>query len=161
MRDDNVAQNQVVEDGNAQISLSALRVFGLQASPRGQRIGPLLTYHHALEVQDRGCPYVVARDVSAAGGPFHMPLGFRDFVGQPTWTNLFDRKGRLDRSAREVVESGARYAALPDDTDLLGSLIAEKDEVTTALSQVAMFIDTPTLISNSQQAFGGHWTIRV
>lgn len=84
LRDDNVAQNQVVEDGNAQISLSALRVFGLQASPRGQRIGPLLTYHHALEVQDRGCPYVVARDVSAAGGPFHMPLGFRDFVGQPT-----------------------------------------------------------------------------
>lgn len=75
--------------------------------------------------------------------------------------NLSDRKGRLDRSAREVVESGAGYAALPDDTDLLGSLIAEKDEVTTALFQVAMFIDTPTLISSSQQAFGGHWTIRV
>lgn len=40
LRDDNVTQNQVVEDGNAQISLSALRVFGLQASPRGQRIAP-------------------------------------------------------------------------------------------------------------------------
>lgn len=152
LSEDEVVENQVVADGSAVTRVRALRVFGLQAEPRRQRLGQLLTYHHALEAQNRGIQYVIARSVSGAGGPFYLPLGFRDFIGAPTWQSLKNEKGALEQFLGQD-----QLPPTPGEVDP-GEAIAERYvEVVNALANAAMFIPTADLIANSLAAIQGRW----
>jgi hypothetical protein len=147
-----VPEDKLREEGNPQTMVRCLRVFGLQANPQGQRLGPLLTYEHGLHAQALGCAYVVAQDVSGAGGPFYLPLGFQDFLGGPKWRTLTEQRNGL-----QAMLARADLPPSPDGTDPMLLVGNELVAVMNLLSQAAMFIPTGELIANSQAAFAARW----
>lgn len=146
-----IPENKLKSDGDAGTAINCLRVFGLQASARGLKIGQLLTLHHGLEAQARGLEYVVAQSVSGAGGPFYIPLGFRDFVGDAKWETL--NTARVGLEAR--IQAGV--PPLMDGSDPTMAYIQVLQETRDALANVSMFIKTSDLIANSRAAINGVW----
>ena len=153
---DEVVRWQVMPGGNPMQNIPALRVFGLDARPRGQRIGQLLALHHALEAQARGITIITARSVSGAGGPFYLPLGFSEFLGAPRWQDLTDQRRELVQ-ALQVLGQGPAIAPNPAGEDV-GEVLAQRYvDIINALANVAMFIPTDTLIANATAAIAGRW----
>jgi hypothetical protein len=126
---------------------NALRVQNLTADPKGLKLGHLLTYHHGLEAQKRGKPFVIAQKVSDARGPFYTPLGFTDYNTSKPWQDLDNEEKALDI----VIRSG--YVA---DSDLK-PVLARLDEVRNEKVASDMIIKTSSLIANSKSFYERSW----
>ena len=168
-----VAENELVEDGDANKTVKTMRVYGLRASPRRHRLGQLLTYHHALVAKGRGIAFVIAMDVSGAGGPFYYPLGFKDFLqAEETWAELDEKNRRLlakmERKNTDL-EDPELQTFLDQITPsgqtsrevIIEQFIQEAEEqsgVKKRIAKVSMFIPTADLIENSLGMFSSRWT---
>lgn len=152
---DQVRESEVQADGNPDTLIPALRVFGLQAQPQGLRLGQLLTLRHAQVAAAQNRDYVVARDVSGAGGPFYLPLGFRDFIGRETWQSLSNRRTELD----QLILNPPNLPDPPSGLSLRDTLLEAKVAVVEQLARVAMFIRTEDLIASSTAAIANVWEL--
>lgn len=125
----------------------ALRVQNLTANPRGMNLGHLLTYHHALEAQRRGKPYVIAQSVSDARGPFYTPLGFIDYDPSKPWKEL--------DSEEKILTIVVRNGFISDDE--LAPILARIQELKEEKANSDMIIKTSDLIANSKVFYEKSW----
>ncbi|MEX6686850.1 DUF4157 domain-containing protein [Danxiaibacter flavus] len=128
----------------------ALRVMNLSADPRGMKLGQLLTYHHGLEAQRQGKPYVIAMKVSDARGPFYTPLGFTDYNGSRPYDLIKQQRDDIDALLRSQ-----QGAALGQQE--VSAFVEKRTELTSEMEASSMIISTEDLINNSQQQLQTIW----
>ncbi|MGP1386602.1 MAG: eCIS core domain-containing protein [Thainema sp.] len=131
---------------NYQKPSDALRVANLTASPRGMRMGQLLTYEHGLEAKDRKKQYVIAMNVSDARGPFYEPLGFIDYNGSRPWKFLDEQRATLEDYIRNNPEA-----------EDIGRAALILQDIKNEMRDSAMIIETKTLISKSKEQAEAIW----
>ena len=149
-----IPESKLLSTGDPETVIPCLRVFGIQTSERGLRLGQLLTYHHACYAKQRGINYIVAQSVSGAGGGFYLPLGFRDFLGDETWQDLHRESQDLDFAIRSMPQN---LPPTPEGTSPMEGLVSRLVKTKEKLSNVSMFIPTDELIANSYDAFRTRW----
>jgi hypothetical protein len=123
-----------------------IEITTVTATPLGKRIGYVLAYHLGLAAQAAGVKYIIAKNVTAARGPFYTPLGFRDAMDEPQWANLDNEKTQIETTIRQNVHA-------PN----LDQLMARKQAIVELMANNTIFISTADMIQNGQTGFNAHW----
>jgi hypothetical protein len=129
-------------------SADVYEITTMDAIPRGKRIGQLMAYHLALLAQKAGINYIIAKNVTTARGPFYTPLGFRELVGDPLWSDLMNEVAQIENSIRT------------DPNADIPTLLERKEEITGQdglMAKNTLFISTADLLQNSFQSFSAQW----
>lgn len=129
----------------------ALRVHNLSASPRGMRLGQLLTYHHGLEAVGSNIPYVIAMNVTAARGPFYTPLGFTDYNASQPYQTL---KGEAE-AITAFIHKGGPFAYDGHQQELIERLVAVRE----LMAESSMIIRASDLVANSKAKWQQVWSV--
>ncbi|MBQ4863476.1 hypothetical protein J8L98_17480 [Pseudoalteromonas sp. MMG013] len=127
-------------------STTALNIQTLDATPRGRKIGQILTFHLAERAKNKGVPYVIAGGVSDARTPFYTPLGFKDMLNAPPWVDLVQEKAELENELRKEL---SKKQSEP--------LLKRHQEISKLMESNRIYIAANDLSSNSKSKMDVVW----